>query len=45
MVACITLLYWENWSAAALVVCGGQVGGFVFFTLSGPFRVDLQKVF
>ena len=42
MVACINIIYWENWSAAATAV-GGRVGGFVFFTHFRPFGVNLQK--
>ena len=48
MVACINILYWGNWSAAASAVVGGgggRVGGFVFFTRFRPFGVDLQKNF
>ena len=47
MVACINILYWENWlaEAAAVVVGGWRVGGYLFFTCFRPFGVNLQNIF
>ena len=43
MVACVNILYPQNWLLAVGGSTGGRVGGFVLFTHFRPFRVDFAK--
>ena len=48
MVACINILYLQNWSVAAVavvIVGGGQISGFMFVTCFRQFGVNLYFFF